>query len=126
MNYLRILRPPAAPGWWDPVAKGIEEAFRRLAGRTGSTRSFAANVSLTASDGSAFVDASGAPRTITLPPASSVTGRIYTVKKVDASANAVTIDPTGTETIDGASTATISGQYDSLTMQSDGTRWWII
>src|SRR6185295_13642672 len=57
-----------------------------------------------------LVDASGANRTITLPAASGATRRIYVIKKTDATANTVTIDGNGSETIDGATTQVISAQ----------------
>lgn len=73
-----------------------------------------------------LVDASGANRTITLPTAASAKYRKYTVKKIDASANTVTIDAAGAETIDGSLTVVIGIQYGSITIQSDGTSWSII
>lgn len=70
------------------------------------------------------VDASGGFVTVQLPAAGSVVaGRQYQVKKVDASANEVTI--TGTS-IDGATTAVISTRYEVITVISDGTEWLII
>src|SRR6185369_17208968 len=69
------------------------------------------------------VDASGAPRTITLPTALSARWRKYTIKKIDASANTVTIDAAGAETIDGALTVVLTTQYQSVTIQSNGTGW---
>lgn len=73
-----------------------------------------------------LVDATAANRTITLPAASGVSGRIYVIKKIDSSANTVTIDPNAAELIDGAATKVLSAQWDSLTIQSDGTSWFII
>ena len=73
-----------------------------------------------------LVDAVGGARTITLPAAADHTHRIYNIKKIDVSANAVTIDGTGAETIDGAATVVIAAQWDSYTIQSNGTGWFII
>ncbi len=53
-------------------------------------------------------------------------GRIYNIKKVDASANIVTIQASGEETIDGASSRLISTQYASYTVHSTGLEWFII
>lgn len=64
--------------------------------------------------------------TITLPPAADATGHIYFIKKIDSSANVVTIDPSGSETIDGGLTAVLTVQYEAITIQSDGTEWWIL
>jgi len=73
-----------------------------------------------------LVDATSGPVTITLPTALEATNRVLTVKKVDATANAVTIDGSGTETIDGAATRSITAQWDSMTIVSNGTTWYRI
>lgn len=64
--------------------------------------------------------------TVTLPTAASATGRIYNIKKIDANAFNVIIAASGAETIDGTSTKTISTQYTCITVQSDGTTWWVL
>lgn len=70
--------------------------------------------------------------TITLPTAASAfnntdaIGRIYRTKKIDADADLVTIDGNGSETIDGATTAVLTVQYETITIQSDGSNWWIL
>ncbi len=49
-----------------------------------------------------FCDASHGPYTATLPPPADVgSGYVLAYKKTDASSNAVTIAPDGSETIDG-------------------------
>lgn len=63
-------------------------------------------------------DASGGPFNLTLP-ASPPTGTIVGVKKVDASANAVTI----VGTIDGAVNPTMTKQWHSYEVIYDGTTW---
>lgn len=72
------------------------------------------------------VDATGGARTITLPPASSNTDVIYIIKKIDASANTVTVDGNLSETIDGAATYVLSVQYAAVKLHCDGTSWWVI
>lgn len=74
----------------------------------------------------------GAAQTIQLPSASAagvVAGRPYTVKRINTSANVVTVTSAG-GTIDGVAAATgvalAAGTYDSITVQSDGTNWWIV
>lgn len=63
---------------------------------------------------------------IYLPAASEDPGRIIVVKKVDVSANAVTVDGDGSETIDGVTTKTLASQYDSIFLASDGAGWNVI
>jgi hypothetical protein len=89
------------------------------------------NTTLNATHSTLLVNASGNV-TITLPAAASVynstddVGRIYTIKKIDTDANRVVIDGNGSETIDGAATAVITTQYESVTIQSDGSNWHIL
>lgn len=71
-------------------------------------------------------DATGAAFSITLPPANQYSGMQFIIKKIDASANAVTIDGNGAETIDGALTVALSTQYESRTLVSNGTGWDLI
>ncbi len=49
----------------------------------------------------------------------------YVIKKIDSSANTVTIDANGSETIDGQLTVTLTAQYESVTLVSDGSNWFI-
>jgi hypothetical protein len=71
-------------------------------------------------------DATGGAITMTLPPAALVPGRIYTFKRINSGANAVVIDPSGAETIDGAATYTLSAQWNSVTIMNNGIAWFII
>jgi len=62
---------------------------------------------------------------VTLPNASGIEGRIYTIKNMSGSA--ISIAPSlGGQTIDGVSIYTLSSQYDFVTIQSDGSNWVII
>ena len=71
-------------------------------------------------------DATGGAITMTLPPAALVPGRIYAFKRINSGANAVVIDPSGAETIDGAATYTLSAQWNSVTIMNNGIAWFII
>ena len=73
-----------------------------------------------------LADAAGGAVTVTLPAASTVTGQTFHVKKIDATANAVTLDGNGAETIDGASTKATTTQWASYSVQSNGTGWFIL
>lgn len=79
----------------------------------------------TTADGEAILyDASGGNSTVNLPAASA--NAQITIKKTDATANTVTIDGNGAETIDGGLTAVLTTQYESITLISDGSNWFII
>lgn len=80
-------------------------------------------------DGSAslyLVDATAGAVTVNLPAVVSSKGRIITVKKIDASANAVTLDGAGSETIDGATTLATTTQWVAFQIWCDGTAWYAI
>lgn len=66
------------------------------------------------------------PVTVTLPDAASHKGYAVYVKKISAPAGNVTIARTGADLIDGATSQTLSVQYDGLLFVSDGTNWWIL
>jgi hypothetical protein len=63
---------------------------------------------------------------VSLPTAVGVAGRRKEVKKTDASTNAVTIDPAGSETIDGDATIFSDEQDDVVALRSDGANWRIV
>jgi hypothetical protein len=52
-----------------------------------------------------------------------ITGQVHTFKKIVA-ANTCTLSGNGVN-IDGSSSIAITAQYTSLTVQFDGTQWWI-
>jgi hypothetical protein len=71
------------------------------------------------------VDATAAPVTVTLPTAASAgDGFNVTVKRIDATTNAVTIDGNGAETIDGALTLLLSTQYEAARLKCNGAAWY--
>lgn len=71
-------------------------------------------------------DATGGAFQITLPSASGITGRLYTIKKKDSSGNAVTVGTTSAQTIDGSTTYSLATQWKYVTVQSDGSNWIIV
>ncbi|MCW3467982.1 hypothetical protein [Chitinophaga nivalis] len=82
--------------------------------------------SLTETDNTVLVDASGGAVNITLPPATNIAGRIYTIKKVGGTIdNSVTIQPTGGQ-IEGGSSYVIYNNYTYVTIQTDGSNWYVI
>ena len=72
-----------------------------------------------------LVNATSASVTVNLPTAVG-NSAAYSIKKTDSSANTVTIDASGAETIDGGATAVLIRQYESITIVSDNTNWHII
>lgn len=76
-------------------------------------------------DGYIRCDASGGAITLNLPAALG-NGRLLTVKKIDSSANSVTLDGNGSETIDGATTLVLVNQYDSAMIIDAASGVWDI
>ena len=70
----------------------------------------------------------GAVTSLTLPTAQCTDGRIVIVFDAGGSAgtNNITIDTEGSEKINGEDTYIINGDYDAITIQSDGSNWFVV
>jgi hypothetical protein len=90
--------------------------------RTGiSTKSTA--YTATERDRTLLCNAASAGFTVTIPAAAAGNnGLMLCIKKIDATANAVTIGAT----VDGVASPTITTQWDRWTIQSDGSAWYRI
>jgi hypothetical protein len=80
-------------------------------------------------DGTHFfvdVDATSDSVNIPLPTVVGINGREYIIRKLDASANTVTITPDGTETINGSSDAVLDEQYETAIIFSNGASDWML
>jgi hypothetical protein len=80
---------------------------------------------VTANNATILVNCAAEALFVKLPAAGSVSGQQYKIKKIDSTANAVTINTTSAQNIDGSSTYVLSTQYYSTTVQSDGSNWWV-
>lgn len=82
---------------------------------------------VTGADNTILADATAGAFTITLPaPAAGIQGRIYTIKKTGGDIDkAVTIMP-GANSIEGGSSYVIYNDWTFITVQTDGTNWYII
>lgn len=70
--------------------------------------------------------ASTASFTITLPTAVGNAGFVVGIKKIDATANTVTVKGNAAELIDGLNERVLTDQYDSVILVSDGTGWSVL
>ena len=84
-----------------------------------------ANYTASASDYTILCNNTAAAITVFLPNASGITGRMYVIKKISSSFS-VTIQASGSQTIDGVNTQILTSQYQKLVVQSDGSNWYII
>lgn len=89
-----------------------------------STKS--ANYTVVNSDNVLLANATGGAITFTLPTAAAGVGQVFFFKKIDSSANAMTIKGNGSELIDATNTQSTTVQYETFTVVSNGTQWWII
>jgi hypothetical protein len=74
------------------------------------------------------VDASGGAVDVNLPDIAIAFQKPYYIKKVDASINALNLNPDGSDTIDGAAIQSTIIQYESFTVIPDnaGTDWSLV
>jgi len=85
------------------------------------------DTTVTKTDKVLLVDATAAPRTITLPLASSVPGTKVEIKKIDSSANQANINVTGGDLINGSVQKILKYQFSSIILESlGGTAWGIV
>lgn len=63
--------------------------------------------------------------TVTLPTAVGVSGKWYTIKRINASGTVV-IATTSSQTIDGMTTVSIADQYAAMSVVSNGANWLIV
>ncbi len=78
------------------------------------------NYTVTSQDEVVIVDATSGAVTITLQSAATRGGNPLKVKKIDNTANAVTITRAGSDLIDGATTYVLGTQYAAVMLHSDG------
>ena len=79
---------------------------------------------MVAKDSVVLANGTGGAFTVTLP-VSPTAGQRYSVKKTDASINAITVVGSAGN-IDGASTASLVTQYQSIDAVWDSANWWVV
>lgn len=97
----------------------IRSAYRSTVTKTGSY-----NAALT--DDVILADATLGNMTIGLPAVATSSGKVFVVKKIDVSANTVTIQGNAGELIDGINTQIISAQWTAIELVCNGSAWFII
>lgn len=86
------------------------------------------NLTLTDKHYTVLVNAFDGDVTITLPDASGIDGRIYVVKRIDklTELHSVTIQAQTNQTIDGASSISLSSQYATVMLQAYSGNWYVV
>ncbi|MEZ5386471.1 MAG: hypothetical protein R3F13_13245 [Prosthecobacter sp.] len=78
-------------------------------------------------DHTILANASGGAFAITLPAAgTNLNSRVIVIQKTDVTTNAVTITPSGSETIDGQSTIALSSQFATVYLESAFGTWHLL
>jgi hypothetical protein len=119
----------------------VSAAKTFLAGSTGSANStvqvegslalaiktISSNYTVTAADNTILANTTTGALTVTLPAPTNFAGRIYTIKKIGSGGidNDLTISP-ASGTIDGGTSYKIYNDWTFVTLQTDGTNWFII
>jgi hypothetical protein len=88
-------------------------------------QTYSSSTALTNYNSIVLTNASSGSITMTLPSASSVRGAVLNIKKIDSSLNPVHISALSS-TIDGSSSVSLLYQWDSLSITSDGTNFYLI
>lgn len=85
------------------------------------------NYMLNGDDNTILANTNSGPIVLSLPDATSFAGRIYTIKKIGTGGidNQLTINPSS-GTIDGGTSYIIYNDWTYVTMQTDGSNWYII
>jgi len=86
-------------------------------------RNISATYTATTSD-DYFINITTGTFTLNLPTAATPYGQVYVIK--NSGTGTITVDPNGTQTIDGATTFTMNIQNGSITIIGDGTNWKIV
>lgn len=108
------------------IQADLTEQINEAVPSIGNTTINSASYTVLSTDELILADASSNAITVTLPSAGSNTGREIWIKKTDTSTNTVTVDGSGSETIDGATTYVLSSQHQSIGIISDGVNWRIL
>jgi hypothetical protein len=109
----------SAPKQYDPAWLTVELSRIQQAMPTFIMRKLTSAGILQPNDGLVLCDATTGSFTLTLGDPAKGSGRPVTIKKSDASGNAILLGGT----IDGVTNRTLAAQNDSVVIQSDGTAW---
>ena len=85
----------------------------------------AKSTAFTAAIGFTYLINTGTAVTVTLPAVSANAAIVFKDSAGTAATNNITINRSGTATIDGATSQTVGSNYGSMKLISDGTDWFI-
>ena len=91
---------------------------------SGNITTITTSQTLTGSMFTVLVDATAGPVTVTVPACSNSNKKVYNIKKIDSSLNAVTLARSGSDTFDGDTSIVIYVQNNSYTIHCGGGTVW--
>lgn len=106
----------------DTATATAEAAQAAVASIPTGAASITANYDVTTGDANVLVDATAGPVTVRLLPLIANPPPV-TIRKTDASANAVTVAARVGDTINGGPNISLATQYESASCVNDGTEW---
>lgn len=101
---------------------GLDSGFNNGGSQQMMIETINADYTVQEKDYTIVIDASGGNVTVTLPTIEKKIGRVLKFKRDDASGNTVTIDGSGSENIDNATTKTLAAR-EGMEIQNTGTKW---
>jgi len=127
-SYFNLAKPtvndPVDSDQWGTLLNNDIDSIDGLLRGVTSAKSASFTVQTTEFGQIYLCNATSAAIVATLPSAATAgNGFKAAFKKTDSSANAVTLTPNGSDTIDGAATYALSSQYAFVFIVSDGTNW---
>lgn len=97
----------------------------KLNGFASSVSTISSSAMLSAEQHVILADAAAGNITLTLPDATAAANVQFAIKKIDSTANSVTVSTSNGQTIDGVSTKVITTQYEAIIFVSNGINWFI-
>ena len=115
---------PIERRWLSDVTNVVNSSINRRFFR--EVKEVSKHYTLTERDEILLVNALANPLTISLPNIDGDDGRTYHIKKIDASANVITIVPSGNALIEGGTSFTITTPLHSRMIVSLERDWWVV
>ena len=127
LNFQLNTGTEASPTWEDKLSIRADATLTTLAINTGMTRKLTKVTDSTYTvddDDIVLLDATPNDVTVTLQAVANRNGRALTFKRIDGSANTVTIQAAGTDTIDGGSSVTLAAYVNKYLVADEASSMW--
>lgn len=120
-GYVLIPDTDPAPDMWTTAAFGASAN-----GSNDAITTKTANYTLTSGDDTVLANATAGAFTLTLPAASTNSGKTFTIKNISTNSNAVNLARDGSDLIDGETSQSLTLPNSSVVLRSDGVSNWYV